>query len=95
VVVLYVQQEESVRRQMMRAQLASLHNQCARPPSRGQRPRRPPPERRARGSYCLSAVWRSELQLQEWRAPDLHKLSSHCTMGAQPWSSMHVTVRVR
>ena len=29
VVVLYVEQEESVRRQMMRAQLASLHNQCA------------------------------------------------------------------
>ena len=28
VVVLYVEQEESVRRQMMRAQLASLHNQC-------------------------------------------------------------------
>ena len=26
--VLYVEQEESVRRQMMRAQLASLHNQC-------------------------------------------------------------------
>lgn len=28
-VVLYVEQEESVRRQMMRAQLASLHNQYA------------------------------------------------------------------
>jgi len=92
VVVLYVEQEESVRRQMMRAQLASLHNQCARPPSRGQRPY---PIAAGSGERCLSAVWRSELQLQERRAPDLHKLSSHCTMGAQLWSSMHVTVRVR
>ena len=32
VVVLYVDQEESVRRQMTRAHVAALHNRCAAPP---------------------------------------------------------------
>jgi hypothetical protein len=81
VVVLYVEQEESVRRQMMRAQLASLHNQCARPPARPAPA--PPPARLARsGERVLSAVLRTELQ--EWRAPDLQKLSSRRVAGAQP-----------